>query len=212
MKNTIQHVAEHLENQHQPRIQDITIINANRDPVNFAREYNIWFQELDQMIISLKKELLQQRTDNDIYPINNSVFNHYIKLIKLKCYASKINVLNIVLASWMSPVEQFLAWVGGFRPSHILTDTLNVSFSGKSFVDKRDFSSMNNFSNQMSENLGKLSVVKNYYDHADELRITILKKMQDILTIRQRSLAWLAHHNYNKRLISTNHQWESIPI
>ncbi|XP_071700390.1 transcription factor TGA2.1-like [Rutidosis leptorrhynchoides] len=93
-----------------------------------------------------------------------------------------------------------------------LRDTLNNSFSGKSFVDKGDFSAMNGFSNQMSENLGRLSVLKNYYDQADELRIHILQKMLDVLKIRQRSMTLLSIHNYQKQLTSFNHQWDSIPI
>ncbi|XP_071715907.1 uncharacterized protein [Rutidosis leptorrhynchoides] len=43
-------------------------------------------------------------------------------------------------------------------------------------------------------------------EKADELRIDILKKMLDLLKIRQRSLALLTLHNYQKRLSSFNHQ------
>ncbi|XP_071718249.1 transcription factor TGA1-like [Rutidosis leptorrhynchoides] len=68
-----------------------------------------------------KKYMLDQCTDNDIDPINNNIFKHYKKLFNLKTHAAKINVMPVVFGSWMSHVEQFLAWVGGFKPSFIVT-------------------------------------------------------------------------------------------
>ncbi|XP_071708087.1 transcription factor TGA2.1-like [Rutidosis leptorrhynchoides] len=197
MENTIRQISQQLENKNSLKFQAKQRNFDNLDPTHFVQEYIIWWEELDQMVFG-----------------------------DLKANASKINLLPIVLGSWMSHVEQFLAWVGGFKPSIIVTliinhvllseqeaekmealklaamkeetnitnnitnlrDTLINSFSGKSFVDKGDFSAMNGFSNQMSENLGRLSVLKNYYDQADELRIHILQKMVDLIKIRQRSM------------------------
>ncbi|XP_071741908.1 transcription factor TGA2.2-like [Rutidosis leptorrhynchoides] len=93
-----------------------------------------------------------------------------------------------------------------------LKDNLANSFVGKTFVDKGDFSAMNNFSNEMSENIRKLTVLNSFCDQADDLRISTIKKMQNILIIRQRALALIALHNYQKRLVSFNHQWEAVPI
>ncbi|XP_071695262.1 uncharacterized protein [Rutidosis leptorrhynchoides] len=192
----------------------------------------------------------QKSTDNQIDPLNKQILDHYIELAKQKSNAAKLNVFSILFGSWMSHVEQFLAWLGGLRPSNIvklitnhvelserqigkmnslkdatleeemkistyvhnLQDTLADSFNGKSFVDKGDFSAMNNYSNQMSENLGRMSVVSTYCDQADELRITTLENLQTILTTRQHALAWITLHNYQKRLLSFNHQWQAIPI
>ncbi|XP_071732008.1 transcription factor TGA2.3-like [Rutidosis leptorrhynchoides] len=149
---------------------------------------------------------MTQCTDKYIDPINKQILEHYIQLSNLKCNAARINVLCIFFESWMSHV-QFLAWLGGLRPSNIiklitnhvelseeqigkmeslkyttlqeemkittsvqnLEDNLADSFSGKCFVDKGDFSAMNNFSNQISENLGKISVVSSFCDQVNYL-------------------------------------------
>ncbi|XP_071714847.1 uncharacterized protein [Rutidosis leptorrhynchoides] len=94
---------------------------------------------------------------------------------------------------------------------HTLKHEISETFVGKSFVDKGDTAAMSNYTNNMFEQIGRLSAMENYLSQADTLRATTYKEIQTILTLRQTVMAFYVVHKHVKRLQSWNNLWESRP-
>lgn len=47
--------------------------------------------------------------------------SHYFRLFRMKSAAAKADVFYLMSGMWRSSAERFFHWIGGFRPSELLT-------------------------------------------------------------------------------------------
>ncbi|XAR48599.1 hypothetical protein NMG60_11031474 [Bertholletia excelsa] len=95
-------------------------------PVNpgiaaFEMEYQHWIQEQQRQNIELRKVLQTHISDMELCILVEAGLNHYYNLFRMKADAARADVIYLMSGTWRTSVERIFLWLGGFRPSQLLS-------------------------------------------------------------------------------------------
>nr|XP_043616840.1 transcription factor TGA1-like [Erigeron canadensis]XP_043616841.1 transcription factor TGA1-like [Erigeron canadensis] len=93
----------------------------NSGIATFEMEYELWVAEQRRKDDDLRKVLLTHTSEIELQIYVDSGLNHYYDLFRMKADAAKADVFYLMNGLWRTPVERFFQWIGGFRPSEILS-------------------------------------------------------------------------------------------
>ncbi|XP_071727190.1 transcription factor TGA2.1-like [Rutidosis leptorrhynchoides] len=126
--------------------------------------------------IITKQKCSASSTDDLITPTIQQINDHYHELLQLKKKAAKICVISIINATWMSPAQQTLMWIGGLRPSDILiliTNHLELSSIQTEKMESLKISTLkkeadiSNIMDRLKNNIGSTFIGKCFVDKGD---------------------------------------------
>lgn len=87
----------------------------------FDMEYARWLEDDHQHMAELRTGLQAPLSDNELRVIVDGYLYHYDELFRLKGVAAKSDVFHLINGMWTSPTERCFLWIGGFRPSELIT-------------------------------------------------------------------------------------------
>lgn len=90
----------------------------------FELEYGHWVEEQKRQICELRTALNNTHnitTDIELQMLVEHGMSHYFRLFRMKSAAAKADVFYLMSGMWRSSAERFFHWIGGFRPSELLT-------------------------------------------------------------------------------------------
>ncbi|EPS63341.1 hypothetical protein M569_11443, partial [Genlisea aurea] len=88
----------------------------------FEMEYGQWLDEQEKKQSELRSLLLLQSDAADrLVVMVENVLNHYCNLFRMKKDASRFDAFYLVSGAWRTSVERFFLWIGGFRPSELIS-------------------------------------------------------------------------------------------
>ncbi|CAI9116386.1 OLC1v1017517C1 [Oldenlandia corymbosa var. corymbosa] len=93
----------------------------------FEMKYGHWVEEQKRKTAELRTVLQSATSEMELHIHVQSFLSHYQELFRMKAEAAKSDVFYILYGLWRTSVERFFLWIGGFRPSElvsILTPTL----------------------------------------------------------------------------------------
>ncbi|XP_071688315.1 TGACG-sequence-specific DNA-binding protein TGA-2.1-like [Rutidosis leptorrhynchoides] len=200
-------------------------------PINFNKQFNDWFTEPRQRIMQLRRRLIGEFIEADIFSIVDNTLSHFYTIFNIKKNASKNHVFTIIYGSWMTPAQRCTMWIGGIRPTDMLKliknhielfgtiemESLSTNISKQQneltskqdFVNKGDEAAMTNYLSSMSSLVEKLTIMHDFMSEADVLRHKTLSSIHKILKTRQRVLALFTIHDHIKRLTTLSDMFES---
>lgn len=95
--------------------------SVNPGIVAFEIEYGNWVEEQHRQICELRNALQTRITDIELRILVESGLSHYYNLFRIKSDAAKADVFYLISGIWRTPVERLFFWLGGFRPSELLS-------------------------------------------------------------------------------------------
>lgn len=87
----------------------------------FDMEYARWLEEDQRLLTELRGGLHAALVDNELRVIVDGYLYHYDELFRLKEVAVKSDVFHLIKGIWTSPAERPFIWIGGFKPSELIT-------------------------------------------------------------------------------------------
>lgn len=84
-------------------------------------EYGHWVEEQHRQNSELRNALQTHSSDVQLHLLVESGLNHYSNLFRLKADAAKADVFYLISGVWKASVERLYLWIGGSRPSQLLT-------------------------------------------------------------------------------------------
>lgn len=87
----------------------------------FEIEYGNWVEEQHRQICELRNALQTRITDTELHILVESGLNHYYNLFRIKADAAKADAFYLISGIWRTPAERLFIWLGGFRPSELLS-------------------------------------------------------------------------------------------
>lgn len=84
-------------------------------------EYARWVEEDERQLVEVRNGLQGALTDNELRVIVEGYLCHYDELFQLKGVAVHSDVFHLINGIWTSPAERPFLWIGGFRPSDLIT-------------------------------------------------------------------------------------------
>ncbi|KAL3655271.1 hypothetical protein CASFOL_001057 [Castilleja foliolosa] len=87
----------------------------------FEIEYGNWLEMQEQKMSNLRNVLQYPISDAELHLMVENVLDHYCKLFRLKRDAARSDAFYLVSGMWRSSVERFFIWIGGFRPSELIS-------------------------------------------------------------------------------------------
>ncbi|KAG7947556.1 hypothetical protein I3843_14G101100 [Carya illinoinensis] len=95
--------------------------NLSSGAAIFDMEYARWIEEDHRLMAELRTGLHAHLPDGDLRIIVDGYVCHYDEIFELKGVAAKSDVFHLITGQWMSPAERCFLWIGGFRPSELIT-------------------------------------------------------------------------------------------
>ncbi|XAR62207.1 hypothetical protein NMG60_11016875 [Bertholletia excelsa] len=93
----------------------------NSGIATFEMEYGHWIEEQQRQNCELRKVLQAHISDIELRMLVETVLNHYYNLFRMKADAAKADVFYLMSGTWRTSIERFFLWIGGFRPSELLS-------------------------------------------------------------------------------------------
>jgi transcription factor TGA len=88
----------------------------------FELDYGRWVDEQNRHTTELRGALQNQATSElELRMLVETGLNNYDHLFKIKSAAACSDVFCVMSGLWRSPAERFFLWIGGFRPSEVLS-------------------------------------------------------------------------------------------
>ncbi|GFP98911.1 transcription factor tga1 [Phtheirospermum japonicum] len=87
----------------------------------FEIEYGRWIEVQEQKMSDLRNVLQSPISDAELRLMVENVLNHYCNLFRLKRDAARADAFYLVSGMWRTSVERFFLWIGGFRPSELIS-------------------------------------------------------------------------------------------
>lgn len=87
----------------------------------FEMEYGHWVEEQHRKNSELRNALQAHISDIELRILVESGLNHYYNLFRMKADAAKADVFYLMSGMWRTTAERFFLWIGGFRPSELIS-------------------------------------------------------------------------------------------
>ncbi|MED6131372.1 hypothetical protein PIB30_008961 [Stylosanthes scabra] len=95
--------------------------SLNSGIVLFEIEYGNWIEEQNKLNEELRNAFQTQAPDEQLNLLVQTVLNHYSNLFKMKADAAKADIFYLISGVWKSSAERLFLWIGGSRPSQLLS-------------------------------------------------------------------------------------------
>ncbi|PIN12131.1 hypothetical protein CDL12_15271 [Handroanthus impetiginosus] len=102
--------------------------------MTFQRFYNMWFDQLRQLVHQLSQAPRPPTTDDHHQQLRQLVqktMSHYSEYYRTKAVAAKDDVLAFFSSPWSTALERSLHWIGGWRPTtafHLIYTESSILF------------------------------------------------------------------------------------
>lgn len=87
----------------------------------FDMEYARWLEDDQRHMMELRSGLQVPLPDGELRVIVDGYLSHYDEVFRLKGVAVKTDVFHLINGTWTSPAERCFLWIGGFKPSELIT-------------------------------------------------------------------------------------------
>ncbi|VFQ85539.1 unnamed protein product [Cuscuta campestris] len=115
---------------HKARQQGLHILGATRNialcgAINpgiaaFEMEYAQWVEEQQMRISQLRNALHANAHDAELQLLVANALNHHYGLFQMKAGVGKADIFYLISGMWQTPIERFLLWLGGYKPSEFI--------------------------------------------------------------------------------------------
>ncbi|BAT90418.1 Transcription factor [Vigna angularis] len=207
----------------------------------FDLEYARWLEDDHRHMAELRTGLQAPLSDGELRVIVDGYLSHYDEVFRLKGVAAKTDVFHLINGMWTSPAERCFLWIGGFKPSELITmliqqleplaeqqimgicalrhssvqaeDALTQGLEQlqQSLVDTIAGGSVADGVQQMVAAMGKLANLEGFVGQADNLRQQTLHQLCRLLTVRQAARCFVVIGEYYGRLRALSSLWASRP-
>ncbi|XP_047157148.1 transcription factor TGA9-like isoform X2 [Vigna umbellata] len=207
----------------------------------FDLEYARWLEDDHRHMAELRTGLQAPLSDGELRVIVDGYLSHYDEVFRLKGVAAKTDVFHLINGMWTSPAERCFLWIGGFKPSELITmliqqleplaeqqimgiyalrhssvqaeDALTQGLEQlqQSLVDTIAGGSVTDGVQQMVAAMGKLANLEGFVGQADNLRQQTLHQLCRLLTVRQAARCFVVIGEYYGRLRALSSLWASRP-
>ncbi|MED6205261.1 Transcription factor tga9 [Stylosanthes scabra] len=215
--------------------------NLSSGAAMFDMEYARWLEEEQRVMGELRNGLQAPLSDGEMRGIVDGYLSHYDELFRLKAVAAKSDVFHLINGMWTSQAERCFLWIGGFRPSDLITmliqqleplaeqqimgmyglrhssqqaeDALSQGLDQlqQSLVDTIAGGPIVDGVQQMVVAMGKLANLEGFVRQADNLRQQTLHQLCRLLTVRQAARCFIVIGEYYGRLRALSSLWASRP-
>ncbi|MCD7462845.1 hypothetical protein HAX54_049461 [Datura stramonium] len=199
---------------------------------SFQEFHEEWHEQLRELVRQMNKaaRCATNQEENELYrKLIQRVTSHSKEYYRVKSLAAKNDVLYVFTAPWSNSLERSLNWISGWRPTtafHIIYSESGILFeshiadilNGCRNGDLGDLSSnqLSRFSelqcedsaNEISGSMdAKMERLVGILERADQLRLTTLDNLLQLLTARQavEFLIAAAHLLFGIRTWGVNH-------
>ncbi|XP_014491517.1 transcription factor TGA9 isoform X1 [Vigna radiata var. radiata] len=207
----------------------------------FDLEYARWLEDDHRHMAELRTGLQAPLSDGELRVIVDGYLSHYDEVFRLKGVAAKTDVFHLINGMWTSPAERCFLWIGGFKPSELITmliqqleplaeqqimgicalrhssvqaeDALTQGLEQlqQSLVETIAGGSVADGVQQMVAAMGKLANLEGFVGQADNLRQQTLHQLCRLLTVRQAARCFVVIGEYYGRLRALSSLWASRP-
>ncbi|XP_058734936.1 transcription factor TGA9-like [Vicia villosa] len=215
--------------------------NISPGAAMFDMEYARWLEEDQRQLTELRGGLHAALADNELRAIVDGYLYHYDELFRLKEVAVKSDVFHLIKGIWTSPAERPFIWIGGFKPSELITmltqqleplaeqqivgimELRQSSHQAEEalsqgheqlhhcIVDTIAGGPVIDGVQQMVAAMARISNLEGFVHQADNLRQQTLHQLCRILTVRQAARCFIVIGEYYGRLRALSSLWASRP-
>ncbi|XP_012572805.1 transcription factor TGA9 isoform X2 [Cicer arietinum] len=215
--------------------------NTSPGAAIFDMEYARWVEEDERQLVEVRNGLQGALTDNELRVIVEGYLCHYDELFQLKGVAVHSDVFHLINGIWTSPAERPFLWIGGFRPSDLITmlmqqleplaeqqmvgicELRHSSHQAEDALtqghEQLQHSIVHTIAGgpvvdgvqQMVAAMAKISSLEGFVRQGDNLRQQSLHQLCRILTVRQAARCFLIIGEYYGRLRALSSLWTSRP-
>ncbi|XP_020238137.1 transcription factor TGA9 isoform X2 [Cajanus cajan] len=215
--------------------------NVSSGAAMFDMEYARWLEEEQRLMGELRNGLQAPLSDSDMRVMVDGYLSHYDDIFRLKAVTAKSDVFHLINGMWTSQAERCFLWIGGFRPSDLITmliqqleplaeqqimgmyglrhssqqaeEALSQGLEQlqQSLVDTIAGGPVVDGVQQMVVAMGKLANLEGFVRQADNLRQQTLHQLCRLLTVRQAARCFIVIGEYYARLRALSSLWASRP-
>lgn len=84
-------------------------------------DYTHWVEEQQKKNSELRNALQSHVHDMELQMLVDSFLGHYSDLFRMKADVAKADIFYLISGMWVSPIERFFLWLGGYRPSEFIS-------------------------------------------------------------------------------------------
>ncbi|KAL2941843.1 Protein DOG1-like 3 [Bienertia sinuspersici] len=131
------------------------------------------FLEQKQDLDELKLAATNKSSNWDLRGLVRRVMCHYKNYYRVKSKSVKLNVLHMLAAAWMSPLEHAFLWIGGWRPTtafHLLYSIIGLQLEAQ----------LSELLAQRSTNRELSDLLPSQLIRIDELQMQTVKEERDL--------------------------------
>ncbi|XP_031118731.1 transcription factor TGA7-like [Ipomoea triloba] len=88
---------------------------------SFEMDYTHWVEEQQKKNSELRNALQSHMHDMELQMLVDSFLGHYSDLFRMKADVAKADIFYLISGMWVSPIERFFLWLGGYRPSEFIS-------------------------------------------------------------------------------------------
>ncbi|KOM50555.1 hypothetical protein LR48_Vigan08g138200 [Vigna angularis] len=191
----------------------------------FDLEYARWLEDDHRHMAELRTGLQAPLSDGELRVIVDGYLSHYDEVFRLKGVAAKTDVFHLINGMWTSPAERCFLWIGGFKPSELITmliqqleplaeqQIMGICALRHSSVQAEDAltQGLEQLQQSLVDTIAGGSVADGVQQMADNLRQQTLHQLCRLLTVRQAARCFVVIGEYYGRLRALSSLWASRP-
>ncbi|KAH1218877.1 Transcription factor TGA9 [Glycine max] len=207
----------------------------------FDMEYARWLEEDHRLMGELRNGLQAPLSDSNMRVMVDGYLSHYDEIFRLKVVAAKSDVFHLINGMWTSQAERCFLWIGGFRPSDLITMLIQqleplaeqqiMGMYGLRHSSQQAEEALSQGLEQLQQSLvdtiaggpvvdgvqqmvlamSKLANLEGFVRQADNLRQQTLHQLCRLLTVRQAARCFIVIGEYYGRLRALSSLWASRP-